>query len=85
MDVLQAPSAEATVSVPASSTASACWVQFTLKEGRNRQIRRMVHALGYKVKALHRTSFCGVLGQGLAPGKWEYLSDAELQLLRRRK
>lgn len=27
-------------------TAGGCWVEFTLKEGRNRQIRRMVHSLG---------------------------------------
>jgi len=62
-----------------------CWVQFAIKEGRNRQIRRMVHALGYKVRALHRASFCGVEGSGLKPGQWAYLTPEELLLLRRRK
>jgi 23S rRNA pseudouridine2605 synthase len=31
--------------------------QITMHEGRNRQIRRTFHALGYKVENLHRTQF----------------------------
>jgi pseudouridine synthase len=62
------------------------WVEFTLREGRNRQIRRMVHALGYTVQRLHRTSFCGVSERGLRrPGDWAPLSEDEMQLLRLRK
>lgn len=69
----------------AAAGSGPTWVQFTLKEGRNRQIRRMVHALGYTVKALHRSSFCGVQATGLRVGKWAYLTPEELQLLRKRR
>lgn len=45
------------------------WYLVTLREGRNRQIRRMFHGLGYKVKRLIRISI-GPLELGdLAPGE----------------
>lgn len=69
----------------ANFSEKSTWVQFTLKEGRNRQIRRMVHALGYSVKALHRRSFCGVAVDDLKAGEWAYLTQEELQLLQKRK
>lgn len=75
----------APASSPGSSNSNR-WVEFELKEGRNRQVRRMVHALGYTVKALHRPSFCGVGLDGLrGPGLWAPLTEAELQRLRNRK
>jgi pseudouridine synthase len=62
------------------------WVEFALREGRNRQIRRMAHALNYTVKELHRAQFCGVGLEGLqSPGQWAPLTEAELQRLRGRK
>ena len=70
----------------ASKDKKGCVVEFTLKEGRNRQVRRMVHQLGYTVRSLHRTSFCGVGQAGLhRAGDWAHLTEAELQLLRLRK
>jgi pseudouridine synthase len=70
----------------AESGRGGSWVEFTLKEGRNRQIRRMVHALGYTVQRLHRASFCGVDARGLRrPGDWAPLTEDEMQLLRLRR
>jgi 23S rRNA pseudouridine2604 synthase len=48
-----------------------------LTEGRNRQIRRMCHALGYRVGALHRIRIMNVTVGGLRPGQWKNLTEAE--------
>lgn len=48
-----------------------------LTEGRNRQIRRMCQALGYRVVALHRTRIMHVTIAGLAAGAWKPLTEDE--------
>ncbi len=49
-----------------------------LKEGKNRQIRRMVEEIGHAVASLHRVRI-GSLNLGdLAPGSWRILSEAEV-------
>jgi len=40
-------------------------VSVRLKEGRNRQVRKMFKAAGYRVKQLHRPSFMGISLRGL--------------------
>lgn len=52
-----------------------------LTEGRNRQIRRMCQALGYRVVALHRVRIMHVTIAGLQPGDWRALTDAEREEL----
>jgi pseudouridine synthase len=57
------------------------WYRVTLSEGRNRQIRRMFHALGYKVKRLARVSI-GPLALGDLPaGAVRELSGPEAEAL----
>lgn len=57
-------------------------LQITIKEGRNRQIRRMCEAVGLEVARLRRTSV-GPLKLGmLAPGKWRDLTPEELRAIR---
>jgi 23S rRNA pseudouridine2605 synthase len=58
------------------------WLELTLKEGRNQQIRRMGEATGFPVMRLSRTSFAGITSDGLRPGLWRPLSLAELSKLR---
>ncbi|MBW1649806.1 MAG: rRNA pseudouridine synthase [Deltaproteobacteria bacterium] len=53
----------------------------TLKEGRNRQIRRMADALGYKVVKLKRIRFANILLNGLQEGSWRYLTKNEIKNL----
>lgn len=54
----------------------------TLYEGRNRQIRKMLDALGYEVVRLHRTTCLGITMEGLnKPGDWARLTKRELQIL----
>jgi 23S rRNA pseudouridine2605 synthase len=58
-------------------------LRFVIREGRHRQVRRMLQAVGHKVLALERTSF-GPLRLGrLKPGGWRLLSGGELAALRR--
>lgn len=48
-----------------------------LKEGRNRQIRRMVKAVGAKVKRLIRVRIAHIRLGDLKPEKWRHLTDDE--------
>jgi 23S rRNA pseudouridine2604 synthase len=52
-----------------------------LTEGRNRQIRRMCQALGYRVVSLHRTRIMHITINGLKVGEWRNLSDGERRRL----
>jgi len=58
-----------------------CRVRLRLREGRKRQVRRMLKAVGHEVISLHRTRF-GPLGiEGLPPGGCRELSDEEIRSL----
>lgn len=52
-----------------------------LKEGRNRQIRRMVRHLGHHVNRLKRIRVANVQLGKLPPGAWRYLTEAETKQL----
>lgn len=58
------------------------WLEVTLFEGRNQQIRRMGEATGFPVMRLARAGFAGVTAEGLRPGSWRELSADELIELR---
>ncbi len=53
-----------------------------LTEGMNREIRRMTEYFGYTVTKLKRIRFMTITLEGLEPGKYRVLSDAEVQALR---
>ena len=58
-------------------------LELTIREGRKRQVRRMVEAVGHRVVELERVAF-GPLGlRGLEPGKSRRLTKAEVERLRR--
>jgi pseudouridine synthase len=57
-------------------------VVVTIHEGRNRQVRRMFETLGYEIIRLHRVSYGGVTADGLARGKWRFLTDQEVRKLK---
>ena len=52
-----------------------------LTEGRNRQIRRMCQALGYRVTMLHRTRIMHITITGLSVGEWKELTSQEREQL----
>ena len=58
-------------------------VELTIREGRKRQVRRMLEAVGHRVVELERVAF-GPLGlRGLEPGQSRRLTKAEVERLRR--
>ncbi|HET9506862.1 MAG TPA: pseudouridine synthase [Gaiellaceae bacterium] len=57
--------------------------ELVLHEGRNRQVRRMVEAVGHRVRHLHRSVYAGLTLDGLAPGAWRELTASEVERLRR--
>jgi 23S rRNA pseudouridine2605 synthase len=54
-----------------------------LHSGQNRIIRRMFESLGYKVKKLDRVYFAGLTKKNLPRGKWRFLNDKEVSMLKR--
>jgi len=57
-------------------------VEIVLREGRNREIRRMLARLGYEVKRLKRTRIGGLTDRGLGVGHFRPLSPDEVASLR---
>jgi 23S rRNA pseudouridine2604 synthase len=55
-----------------------------LKQGLNRQIRRMCEVFGYKVKTLKRIRIMHIELGNLATGKWRYLTPAEMDQLEKK-
>ena len=54
------------------------WIQITITEGKNRQIHRMIEALGARVMRLSRISFAGLSTEDLRPGEIRPLDRDEL-------
>jgi len=57
-------------------------IELTIREGRNRQVRRMCAAVGHPVAELQRVAFGPVRLGELAPGEHRRLRDAEVEQLR---
>ena len=56
-------------------------LEIQIREGRNRQIRRMFEALDYRVKTLRRIRFGPLSLEGVARGQWRYLTRREINSL----
>jgi len=54
-----------------------------LHSGQNRVIRRIFESLGYKVKKLDRVYFAGLTKKNLQRGKWRFLTEKEVNMLKR--
>jgi 23S rRNA pseudouridine2605 synthase len=57
-------------------------IELTIREGRNRQVRRMCESVGHRVLALQRTAFGALTLGELGPGEHRRLDEAELERLR---
>jgi 23S rRNA pseudouridine2605 synthase len=56
-------------------------VRLTIHEGRKRQVKRMLEAVGHPVRRLHRSSYAGLTLDGLEPGEWRELTADEVRRL----
>ncbi|HIR32649.1 MAG TPA: rRNA pseudouridine synthase [Candidatus Coprenecus merdigallinarum] len=57
-------------------------VGIEIHSGRNRIVRRMFEALGYRVRKLDRVYFAGLTKKNLRRGQWRFLSDEEVTMLK---
>lgn len=55
----------------------------TLKEGKNREVKRIFEVFGYKVKKLDRKLFAGISASGLARGEFRRLTKSEVEHLKK--
>lgn len=53
-----------------------------IHSGRNRIVRRIFDSLGYRVVRLDRVYFAGLTKKNLPRGKWRYLSEMEVNMLK---
>jgi 23S rRNA pseudouridine2605 synthase len=53
-----------------------------IHSGQNRVVRRIFEQVGYKVYKLDRVYFAGLTKKNLPRGRWRYLSDREVSLLK---
>jgi 23S rRNA pseudouridine2605 synthase len=58
-------------------------IEITIREGRNRQVKRMFEAIGHRVTSLQRVAFGPLRLAGLEQGAYRKLSGAEIERLRK--
>ncbi|USN98921.1 MAG: rRNA pseudouridine synthase [Phycisphaeraceae bacterium] len=58
-------------------------LDITIREGRNRQVRRMLAQIGHEVKKLERTAMGPLRLKGVARGGWRELTHREVEALRK--
>ena len=58
-------------------------VEIIIHEGRNRQVKKMCEEIGHKVISLQRYAIGGINIDGLKEGKWRYLTDKEIEKLKK--
>ena len=63
-------------------TVPTSWIELTLTEGKNRQVRRMTAAVGFPTLRLIRVAIgrLTVESLGLSPGQWRELGDEEPEI-----
>ena len=55
------------------------WIEITLREGLNRQVRRMTAAVGHPTLRLVRVAIGPIALGGIRPGKWRDLTSSEIE------
>lgn len=76
------PFPERAVPIRFRKSVPTAWLQLTIFEGRNRQVRRMTAAVGHPALRLVRVGIGPIALGGLAPGDWRELTAAEVDLVR---
>ena len=60
-------------------TVPTCWIEMTIREGMNRQVRRMTAAAGHPALRLVRVAIGPISLGNLTPGVWRELTSGEVQ------
>lgn len=66
-----------------TKSAQKTTVELTIRDGKNRELRRIMVKIGYKVRDLIRTRFGPLTIDGVGTGKWRLLSPGEIKKLQR--
>ena len=77
VDLEDGRTAPARVEALPRPAAGGTWLRIEIREGRNRQVRRMGEAVGHRVLRLHRPRYAGIPLGRLAPGEWRPLTREE--------
>jgi 23S rRNA pseudouridine2605 synthase len=65
-------------------TGRNCWIELSLTEGKNREVRRVLAHLGLQVSRLIRTAYGPFTLEGLEPGDADEIDSADLQEFRKK-
>jgi len=69
--------------LPLRREANEATILITIREGRNRQVRKMCEAIGHPVNRLQRVAIGPIRDARLKPGHWRELTPAEVERLRK--
>lgn len=75
------PTSRAKVRIIPNSGEMNIWI--SIHEGRNRQVRRMLEGLGFKVIRLKRVEYARIGLDNLKPGEWRYLTPEEIDVAKK--
>jgi 23S rRNA pseudouridine2605 synthase len=64
-------------------TGRNCWIEMSLTEGKNREVRRVLEHLGLQVSRLIRTSYGPFALDGLEPGDADEVDTRALEAFRK--
>lgn len=64
-------------------TGSNCWIEMSLAEGKNREVRRVLAFLGLQVSRLIRTAYGPFTVDGIEPGEVDEIGETELDAFRK--
>ncbi|MBI3194861.1 MAG: pseudouridine synthase [Ignavibacteriae bacterium] len=64
-------------------TVPTCWIELTLTEGRNRQVRKMTASVGYPTLRIVRISVANLTIAGLLPGQHREITENEFTELKK--
>lgn len=69
------------ITQPALAKRAPEGLYLTIREGRNRQVRRMMDAIGKPVRRLVRVRLGGLTLRGVKPGEYRQLTEREIEVL----